>query len=184
MRNQIRVDYNDWLIDMTCTWCREWGRGNYFDLMQSLSEKEFKSTIYNDRNRAMDGLELRMQFVTDCPEKGYSHNDAFLYLTNPCSMLEMMAALAIRCEDHIMWDPEAGDRTGLWFYTMINNMGLAGMVDGAFDELTVEEAVDRVVNHTYAPNGEGGLFQVENPDLDMRYIEIWYQLNRYLNQVY
>ena len=39
------------------------------------------------------------------------------YLDNKtCSVLEMMIALAIRCEEHIMDDPDVGNRTGQWFW--------------------------------------------------------------------
>ena len=39
----------------------------------------------------------------------------------------MMIALAIRCEEHIMDDPDAGDRTGQWFWSMLVSLGLGSM---------------------------------------------------------
>lgn len=47
------------------------------------------------------------------------------YLDNrPCSVLEMIIALAIRLEEHIMDDPDIGNRTGQWFWDMIVSLGL------------------------------------------------------------
>lgn len=53
----------------------------------------------------------------------------------------MMIALAQRCEESIMDDPEAGNRTGVWFWAMISNLSLDCMSDDDFDELYVEEHV-------------------------------------------
>lgn len=45
--------------------------------------------------------------------------------------LEMIIALAIRLEEHIMDDPDIGNRTGQWFWDMIVSLGLGseGLID-------------------------------------------------------
>ena len=95
----------------------------------------------------------------------------------------MMVALAIRCEEHIMGDQDIGDRTGLWFWGMIENLGLLSMTDTAFNKRRVDEIIDIFLNREYKRNGEGGLFTVKNHRDDLRTVEIWYQLMWYLNEI-
>lgn len=93
-----------------------------------------------------------------------------------------MIALAVRCEEHIMDDPDIGDRTGQWFWNMIVSLGLGSMTDERFDGEYVDEVVDIFLNREYERNGEGGLFTVNDTDRDMRNVEIWYQMHWYLNE--
>jgi hypothetical protein len=134
-----------------------------------------------DANRYEDGIDLRYRF-------GYSENiDGTLiadYLDDrPCSVLEMLIALAIRLEEHIMNDPAIGDRTGQWFWNMVANLGLGGMDDAKFDRGYVENIIQRFLNRDYERNGKGGLFTVEHCKEDLRNVEIWYQACWYLDRV-
>ena len=144
-----------------------------------LHKTEFIWIIPKDENRAHDGIDMRYRFAL---EKGY--NDYIVkYLKGPCSILEMMLALATRCEENIMDDPNIGDRTGQWFWGMINNLGLGDMIDNRFDEFYVEETIDIFLNREYQSNGKGGLFTIKNCDYDLREVEIWYQLCWYLDSI-
>ena len=98
-------------------------------------------------------------------------------------MLEMMLALAIRCEETIMDDPSKGDRTRQWFWGMINNLGLGAMTDNVFDRKEVKYIVDNFLNHKYERNGKGGLFTVRNIKRDLRRVDIWCQLCWYLDTI-
>ena len=80
-----------------------------------------------------------------------------------------------------MYDPNIGDRTEQWFWEMIVNLGLGGMMDDIFDVEHVEYIVDRFLNREYEPNGRGGLFFIRNCKYDLRRVEIWYQLCWYLD---
>ena len=81
-----------------------------------------------------------------------------------------------------MDDPEYGDRRGKWFWDMIANLGLTNMDDRNFDAVYVDEKVNAFMNHEYSRNGKGGLFYVRRPYMDMRQVEIWMQLNWYLDE--
>ena len=130
-----------------------------------------------DQNRAVDGLFLRRRFAG---EKGYSWRSVEGYFVHmECSMLEMMAALAIRCEDTIMHDDRFGDRTGKWFAYMLYSLGFPP--DG-FDQDAAGDILDRFLHGDYAPNGKGGLFYVPGCRGDLRREEIWYQMMRYLER--
>jgi hypothetical protein len=109
------------------------------------------------------------------------YNTIICSLDGPCSVLEMMIALAVRCEEHIMDDPNIGNRTGQWFWGMIVNLGLGAVTDERYDARLVDERIGRFLNRDYEPNGRGGLFTVRNCKYDLRDVEIWYQLCWYLD---
>lgn len=136
-----------------------------------LYDTEFKHIIKMDKNRADDGLALRYRYTSKT------------CLEEPCSVLEMMIALAIRCEETIMDDPKFGNRIGQWFWGMVVNLGLGSMTDNNFDKDFVDDAITRFINREYEPNGRGGLFTVKNCDTDLRNVEIWYQLCWYLDSI-
>jgi hypothetical protein len=134
-----------------------------------------------DRNRAEDGISLRYHY---CQERHLSDGETarFMRRDEPCSVLEMMIALARRCEDDIMANSEIGDRTGLWFWDMISSLGLRDMDDIHFDERIVRRAVIRFLERDYAPDGRGGLFYLPELHRDLRDVEIWYQAMWYLSE--
>lgn len=149
-------------------------------LLRSLNEKEFTFADILDGNRAEDGIDLRYRFAE---EKHYDHRMVASYLDDcPCSILEMMIALAMRCEEHIMADPEIGDRFGQWFWSMIESLGLMDMDDRHFRSFEVERLLERFLNKEYAPDGHGGLFTVSGYRGDIRDLDIWYQMCAYLEK--
>ena len=98
----------------------------------------------------------------------------------PCSVLEMLIALAIGCENYIMYDPDEGDRTDIWFWGMIENLGLDALDDWAFNYEEFNAIIRRFLDRKYDKDGYGGPFFIENFERDMRKLELWYQLNYYL----
>lgn len=177
MRERVNKDYFEWLYDWVCR--RRYAKEiSYRKLLGYLHTIEFIYTIPKDGNRADDGIRLRYRFAKQY--RGIYSAD--LYLEGPCSVLEMMVALALRGEETIMDDPLLGDRTGQWFWSMITNMGLGSMVDERFDEEIAGEAVYRMMNREYEPNGKGGLFTVDR-GLDLREVEIWYQFMWHLDRM-
>ena len=173
----IKHEYFEWMYNLVYRRTRI-NHSSYKELLWFLYNTEFTFTIPRDSNRAADGVDLRYRFAL---ERGYDISEC---LSGPCNVLEMLVALAIQCEDHIMYDPDSGDRTGKWFWDMIANLGLGFMSDDRFDERFVEEKVSIFLNREYEPNGDGGLFTVENCRYDMRTVEIWYQMNWYLSSKY
>lgn len=166
--------YFEWLFNMVCG--DNFARNiSYRKLLQSLHATRFRYSILKDQNRAEDGVDLRWRFHT---ESGHIPS-----LATPCSVLEMMIALAIRCEENIMDDPAIGNRTQQWFWGMINNLGLGSMYDTNFDEDEFDYKINRFLDREYEPNGKGGLFTVRNCDRDVREVEIWYQLCWYLDSI-
>lgn len=173
--DDIRGQYFEWLCSkVECP-------ANYSKLMSYLYDKEFVYTIPMDGNRYDDGIDLRYTFGDD------EHIDPRIISSAiddcPCSMLEMMVALSIRCETHIMSNSEYGDRTGEWFMGMIRNLGLHTMTDSRFSFNKAETVINKFLDHQYARNGSGGLFTVNDKAHDMRRAEIWYQMCWYLDTI-
>lgn len=176
-KNAIVNEYFDWLCCEICD--QRYSQDiSYRKLLTRLHQTEFIWFVKMDRNRAEDGLDLRYRFSY---RKGYTN--IYSYLDEPCSILEMMVALAIRCEEQIMDDPAYDDRTGQWFWGMIVNLGLGSMTDDNYDRKYVDNVIWKFLNRKYDRDGKGGLFRVRDCQQDMRKVEIWYQLNYYLDTI-
>lgn len=177
---RLNYKYLDWMYDIVCN--DKYSKKNtYRMLFEYLYEREFYYILPMDANRFEDGIDLRYRFGRD---HGYSDPVINEFLDKrPCSVLEMIMALAIRCEDHIMSDPDLGDRVGQWFWAMIVNLGLGHMNDENFDRVYADEVIDIFLERKYSRDGSGGLFKIEGETKDMRSIDIWYQMCWYLNEV-
>lgn len=183
MDDEIRNEYFEWLYDCVCD--KVFSRNNSFrKLLMYLHDIEFTFIIQRDINRADDGINMRYRFVISHGyEYEHIYDEIMDALSGPCSVLEMMIALAIRCEETIMDDPDVGDRTKQWFWGMINNLGLGSMIDECFDRNYVDQVINTFLNREYEPDGKGGLFTVRHCDYDLRDIEIWHQLCWYLDSI-
>lgn len=167
--------YFEWIVRLVCGDNMR-KRRRYSKLLAYLHERPFLYSLEMDENRARDGIDLRYRYASEMGTYDVSRSD------QPCSVLEMMAALAIRCEEHIMSNPDIGDRTGEWFFAMIENLGLIDETNDQFNIRHVEMVIDRLIRREYEPDGRGGLFTVPNSRYDMRDTEIWYQAMWYLGR--
>ena len=178
IEHEINEDYFEWLYEGMCG--NRYSKNiSYRKLLEHLHNTNFRYTISNDKNRASDGIDLRYSFALSqgCEDEPELITD---YLKGPCSVFEMMVALAQRCESG-MDDPKIGDRTGQWFWGMVNNLG--GMNDNRYDEQYVDDVINTFLDREYKSNGKGGLFTIRNCEYDLREVEIWYQLCWYLDTI-
>lgn len=175
-RNKIEKEYFYWMYDLVSK-NRYDNSISFRKLLSYLHNVEFKYHIKNDSDRAHDGVNLRHRFAL-C-HSNYPYDYVIECLEGPCSVLEMMVALAIRCEETIMTNPQVGDRTAQWFWRMIVSLGLGSMTDDRFDDCYVEPIVKKFLDRKYEPDGHGGLFIVRNKDL--RSVPIWTQMCYFLD---
>ena len=68
-------------------------------------DREFYWFVNNDDNRASDGQYLRILFEQEMHDNNY-----FGDINVPCTMFEMLIALAMRIDD-ILYDSERGRRS-------------------------------------------------------------------------
>lgn len=153
---------------------------SYSKLLGRLYGEEFTFSLDKDLNRASDGITLRHRFALRVSLSPEDEDDMY---DTPCSILEMIIALALRMEEQIMDDPVVGDRSGQWFWGMIVNLGLGSMTDDRYDETYVTSVINRFLNRDYEPDGRGGLFRVRHSQQDLRDVEIWTQMCWYLNEL-
>lgn len=175
-RLDVQNDYFEWMFDLVCEG-RFADTNTYRKLLSYLHNIEFRYHIQNDSDRAYDGVHLRHRYALLSDDYDYIRD----CLEGPCTVLEMMVALAIRCEESIMVDPQVGDRTGQWFWKMVVNLGLGSMTDNRFDRAYVTDVIISFLNREYEPNGRGGLFTIRNCDRDFRKMPIWSQMMLYLD---
>ena len=179
LEERIRDAYFDWMCNMVVD--ERHSKKSYSMLLHALDDRDFTYKIAMDGNREASGIDLRYLFGNYA---GYQDSLIAEALDcRPCSILEMMVALANECEVSIMDDQAFGNRTSKWFWDMIKSLGLARMTERHFDRGIFNMVIDRFLSRTYQPNGSGGLFTVQHPPKDMRNVEIWYQMMWYLDEV-
>ena len=164
-------DYFEWLLDkVRYKFVRT---DDYRLLLSYLFYREFTWLIPFDSNRAENGIGLRYEFET---EHGFCGRN----VDEPCSVLEMLIALARDWEHEITYDFHKGDRSAKWFWTMIDNLGLLNYPDFEFNEYEIEEIIDVWLTRKFSKSGEGSIFPVKNWGSDQKQLEIWLQLQNYV----
>ena len=152
---------------------------NYSLLLSKLYTTMFKVKRDVDQLRARKVVELRNEF---CDEWfiNYPKTEDIPQV----SILEVLVSLSLDAERTVMRDGSVGDRTSLWFCTMIRNLGLDIYSDGNYDRTAVELILERFVNHKYKRNGVGSVAYTTSSRGDFRKLDVWQQLNIWLTENY
>jgi hypothetical protein len=166
--------YYDWLCGMIPGW-----RMSHGQAVWQLFETPFTAAMELDENRAGDGMDLRNRY---CWEYGVDpETREILQTAKPASVLEVMIALALRCQEEYMTRYDDLDPVEPWFGPMMESLGIAQYSDGRYDPIAVDCAVRAFLRRDYAPDGRGGLFYIPGAREDMRETEIWYQMLGWLD---
>lgn len=175
MSNERSPFFNDRYI----SWLRHLvGADDYVDLSMTLGCESFFSAIMMDRNRVVDGANLRRRFLTETG--GRIDPDG----TGSCSVLEFLVALAIRVNDACSMF-----RIDDIFAMFLRNMDIDRCTDDWYldqrdPESYILDRCEIMMARRFDPDGsKGGLFIVHG-DLDLTAMEWWWQMNRWLDEQY
>ena len=158
-------DYYLWLESLV-------NDGNHRSLIRYLYEKPYRWQFVLDENRAAGGINLRSKYAYDI---GVNVQDVG---QGPCSILEMLIALADRMTEILtmdIWD---------WFWDLIRNLGLERFDDAHFDERGVNYILDVWLDRRYDRTGKGSLFPLKEYSGDSRNLDTWGQMNVWISENY
>ena len=164
--NLSKDEYFLWLVS------KVGANESYMSLCGQLYNIKFDWFVPNDDNRITDGLQLRQEYLEDF-EDGIVTD----MLYSDCSVLEVIIGICYRFSYDSMLDIDD------CFWDIVNNLQLEKYTDNSYtrtSEKQVATRIDRFINRTYRPNGQGGLFPLSKPHEDQTKVEIWYQMSAYL----
>lgn len=157
----------------------------YSELLWTLHEMDFVWILELDESRSVDGLDLRREYFELCPDE-----DWIIVLEKGCSVLEMLIALARRIEG-VLGDINTGDRTRVWFWEMLRNLGLKpySNIRLEYDEdgselMDVQLILSKWMNREFDIDGTGSIFPLMNPVHNQLERSIVYQMYDYLIENY
>jgi len=171
MNEPIEEVYFNWLYSKVARVDVPTPSLTYYTLIRALHSVEFVWVVQGDENRAADGLDIRHEFLAQAHLPQDSH-----WLGIPCSVFEMMLALARRAE--FQTDITAKE----WFWIFVVNLfGHDDLSDAAHPNVkSINDILDQFLWRTYLHDGRGGMFPLSRTNYDQRKVEIWYQFNEYL----
>ena len=173
----IRQRYFDWLCIQVNG---EDPQQSYIQMLGVLFNHTYRYSMDLDRDRGEDGKTLRCEFLQETYISG--DVDETRWMLKPCSVLEMLVALAIRIDRDVLGEGDRCDPTR-WFWEMIRNLGIMipdGYFRGEEDSERIHEIVDRWLSRMYCADGTGGIFPIPGTENDQRETLIWYQMHEYL----
>lgn len=147
----------------------------YEALLRLMFERDFEVVVSMDDNRVHDGLELRVEFAREL-----RFRPDFMQVLGAGTFLEVLIGLSRRLAF------TAGGQAPGWAWNLLGNLGLQRMYDPITPQKRrkVREIMDVAIARTYAPNGTGGFFPLAWPDEDQTRIQLWYQMNAYIEELH
>lgn len=161
---RIEQLYFRWLIQMVCS---PYEIETYSMVLMNLHDTEFISEMEMDDNLIDNCYSMRDRFLDD--------NRLIADLDLPISILEIMVYISVEIEDTIMDNDAYGDRTGLWFWEMMDSLGLKNINNIKYDESVVNDILEKFIYHKYNKSGKGGLFTVCKSRYNATTESIWNQ---------
>lgn len=197
MNPYLHQDYFEWLCkivgaDPLGPFC------NYSHLLTRLFQTDFKIVREFDNNRAVNGKYLRYYYDSNrydfaTNEQSPYHGNGDFYYQNqnfPCSVLEMMIALAKDIDIQYLYSNNC--RLLIWFWIMIESMGLADKKDGYWDHENERNDVDWILRafnlDAYELTQDGDyrptvlLFPIRNVEGYQQIHNLWEQMIIWYNQ--
>lgn len=176
--NRLAKDYFDWLYERVFGIRDVITKNNYTVLCDAMHRFPFKNLVRHDDNRVAEGIALRDEFLKNY-RKRYNVSDKLDMVMPDASIFEVLVSLANRAD--FVYD----NGEEFWFDLFITNLKLKEFNDMGFlarDAAKVERRLRRFNDRRYAPDGDGGIFPLKDPQEDQREVELWYQMAAYMTE--
>jgi len=176
LNEPIEETYFNWLYTKVAFIDNPTPTLTYYNLLQALHSTEFVILMEGDDNRAVDGLDLRTEFLREM----MLHPDLPEMSRNiPCSILEMLIAFSRRTNFDI---EEKSPKE--WFWIFLDNLGIADLNDARPNIVErIYGTLERFVWRQYNFSGKGGgLFPLRHPKEDQTKVELYYQFCAWLEE--
>jgi len=170
----LREEYLHWLEPQLTD-----GNRSYWGILNLMFDTPFfwdpDRSVPMDDNRLQDGLDLRVEFAREVhirPKTMDSFGD--------CSFLEVLVGLSRRLAF------AAGGQAPGWAWLLFSNLDLHRLSDPLTTpkQRKAEEIMRVAMERTYAPDGTGGFFPLAWPDEDQTKVELWYQMNAFIEELH
>lgn len=148
----------------------------YAGLCETLLMVEFEPVIGNDSDRCVDGLDIRREF------EGGDYSTE-LSDESPCSVLEMLVALAERTAN-LMYEGGEGESPGHYFWVFMRNLGLDKMKDTG-DFRKKQRLIVEILEQFMDPEcSDVEIVSIKHPPKRWTNLEIWKKVNWFLTENY
>lgn len=183
--NEIFKSYLEWLLRLINA--DNYKGKSYIKLCSLLNKVPFEPVIKLDTNRVSDAQSLLRETYIQSKSEWYRMDDdnVMELSTCPVSFLELIISLAMRIDLDFMREINGVDNTRIYFWVLVRNLGILEFDDEHWGEDAIVSIVNRlniVQDRKYDFNGNGGLFPLENAEMDQRNVQIWNQLCQFVNQ--
>lgn len=155
---------------------------NYNALLRMLHSMPFYWILPLDEDRAIDGLNLRIDY-----QRSIENLDVYVddLDDEDASVLEVLVGIARRMSYLISEDDYPGMTPSVCFWILIENLGLLKYTDDAlkndmYSLLDLNGDVIRWMQRLFDYDGTGSPFPLRQPPCDQREETITYQMNRYI----
>ena len=151
-------------------------RPNWFPVLKVLHSRDYLPILIMDDSRAKDGINLRDIYMSHINGSYAIVQGSNPWGDIPCSMLEMMVALAMRMKEEFYSEyDDIFDMLTIIFASMLSSLGIN--VD-TITEDELNQKIDIFMCRQYEPTGRGSLFNLTGKtfDIDWRDPPIWNQM--------
>ena len=183
--NNLSELYLVWLINLINA--DNYKGKSYIKLCSLLNKVPFEPVIKLDENRLSDVQSLLRETYIQSQSEWYrlTNDDIMELPTWPVSFLELIISLAMRIDLDFMREINEVDNTRIYFWILVRNLGFLEYDDEHWGEDAIISIVNRlniVQDRKYDFDGKGGLFPLENSEVDQRNVQIWNQLCQFVSQ--
>lgn len=147
----------------------------YWDLLNVMFERNFDVVVEMDKNRVVDGLDLRVEFA-----RKHRIRPEVMGVLDAGTFLEVLVGLSRRLAF------AAGGQAPGWAWQLLGNLELQRMSDPLSRQKRrkAQEIMNVAIQRSYAPDGTGGFFPLAWPDEDQTRIQLWYQMSAYIEELH